>query len=256
METRDLVGAVQRADVARLTAHSRHRQEDRRAHRARAEGSRRAALRRARGSDAPRVAGRSAARRPASRRSQNLGYHRPLAEKAVDAALRSTPDATFEDALKQRAPGADASDRRSPGRPAGPADDEAQDEAGLRPRSLDEYIGQDRIRDNLQVSIAAARGRARGARSRPALRSARARQDHARLRDRRRDGRARAGHRRAGDREAGRPGGDADQPAGARGAVHRRDPPAWRRPSRRSSIRRWRTTSSTSSSARAPARGR
>jgi holliday junction DNA helicase RuvB len=41
----------------------------------------------------------------------------------------------------------------------GRTDDEAQYEAGLRPRSLDEYIGQDRVRDNLEVSIAAARGR-------------------------------------------------------------------------------------------------
>jgi Holliday junction DNA helicase RuvB len=39
-------------------------------------------------------------------------------------------------------------------------EDDAQYEAGLRPRSLSEYIGQDRIRDNLEVSIAAARGRA------------------------------------------------------------------------------------------------
>jgi Holliday junction DNA helicase RuvB len=38
-------------------------------------------------------------------------------------------------------------------------DDDAQYEAGLRPRSLNEYIGQDRVRDNLQVSIEAARGR-------------------------------------------------------------------------------------------------
>jgi Holliday junction DNA helicase RuvB len=38
-------------------------------------------------------------------------------------------------------------------------EDEVQYEAGLRPRLLDEYIGQDRVRDNLQVSIAAARGR-------------------------------------------------------------------------------------------------
>ena len=38
-------------------------------------------------------------------------------------------------------------------------DDEAQYEAGLRPRTLDAYIGQDRVRNNLQVSIAAARGR-------------------------------------------------------------------------------------------------
>jgi Holliday junction DNA helicase RuvB len=38
-------------------------------------------------------------------------------------------------------------------------DEDAQDEAGLRPRVLDDYIGQDRVRENLQVSIAAARHR-------------------------------------------------------------------------------------------------
>ena len=31
---------------------------------------------------------------------QNLGYHRPQAEKAVDAVLKSAPDATFEQALR------------------------------------------------------------------------------------------------------------------------------------------------------------
>jgi Holliday junction DNA helicase RuvB len=41
----------------------------------------------------------------------------------------------------------------------GRVDEDAQYEAGLRPRLLDEYIGQDRLRDNLHVSIAAARGR-------------------------------------------------------------------------------------------------
>src|SRR5438093_1326663 len=39
-------------------------------------------------------------------------------------------------------------------------DEDAQYEAGLRPRALDDYIGQDRVRENLQVSIAAARQRA------------------------------------------------------------------------------------------------
>jgi Holliday junction DNA helicase RuvB len=39
------------------------------------------------------------------------------------------------------------------------ADDDAQYDAGLRPRSLDEYIGQDRVREKLEVSIEAARGR-------------------------------------------------------------------------------------------------
>ena len=37
--------------------------------------------------------------------------------------------------------------------------EDAQYEAGLRPRTLDEYIGQDRIRENLHVSIAAAKQR-------------------------------------------------------------------------------------------------
>lgn len=39
---------------------------------------------------------------------------------------------------------------------AAKVDDDAQYEAGLRPRILDDYIGQDRVRENLQVSIAAA----------------------------------------------------------------------------------------------------
>jgi len=38
-------------------------------------------------------------------------------------------------------------------------DDDAQYESGLRPRTLDEYIGQDRVRENLLVSITAARQR-------------------------------------------------------------------------------------------------
>ena len=38
-------------------------------------------------------------------------------------------------------------------------DEDAQYEAGLRPRLLDEYIGQDRVRENLQVAIAAAKQR-------------------------------------------------------------------------------------------------
>ena len=38
-------------------------------------------------------------------------------------------------------------------------DEDAQYEAGLRPRVLDEYIGQDRVRENLHVAIAAAKQR-------------------------------------------------------------------------------------------------
>ena len=40
-----------------------------------------------------------------------------------------------------------------------PADDDAQYEMGLRPRTLLEYIGQSRIRENLSISVAAARQR-------------------------------------------------------------------------------------------------
>ena len=39
------------------------------------------------------------------------------------------------------------------------ADEEAQYEAGLRPRALDDYIGQDRVRENLTVAITATRNR-------------------------------------------------------------------------------------------------
>ena len=42
---------------------------------------------------------------------------------------------------------------------ASPIDDDVQYEAGLRPRSLDEYIGQDRVREQLELSIAAAKQR-------------------------------------------------------------------------------------------------
>src|SRR5918999_2442901 len=42
---------------------------------------------------------------------------------------------------------------------AAPTDEDVQFEAGLRPRSLDEYIGQERIRENLHVAITAAKQR-------------------------------------------------------------------------------------------------
>ena len=39
------------------------------------------------------------------------------------------------------------------------ADEDAQYEAGLRPRALDDYIGQDRVRENLTVAVTATRNR-------------------------------------------------------------------------------------------------
>ena len=42
---------------------------------------------------------------------------------------------------------------------AKPQSDELNVEATLRPRRLDEYIGQERIKDNLRIAIAAAQKR-------------------------------------------------------------------------------------------------
>src|SRR6187431_1936745 len=42
---------------------------------------------------------------------------------------------------------------------AAKGDEDAQYEAGLRPRTLDEYIGQERVRENLHVAITAAKQR-------------------------------------------------------------------------------------------------
>jgi len=52
------------------------------------------------------VTGAAASEPPAMRDDvlsalMNLGYHRPLAEKAVDAAVKTTPDGDFERMLKQ-----------------------------------------------------------------------------------------------------------------------------------------------------------
>ena len=81
--------AVQRGDVARLTGDSRRRQEDGRAHRARAEGSARASSGRCAGSrDARGQRRRIGCASDLLSALQNLGYHRPLAEKAVEAARR------------------------------------------------------------------------------------------------------------------------------------------------------------------------
>ena len=80
---------------------SRRRQEDLRAHRRRAEGSAAAAA--ARGRRPPAAGGvePSALRDDVLSALVNLGYHRPLSEKAVDAAVKATPDGSFERTLKQ-----------------------------------------------------------------------------------------------------------------------------------------------------------
>lgn len=98
IDSAELVGAVQRADVARLTG---------------IPGIGRKTAERIVLELKDRVAqlvvpaGAVADTPPADRLRadllsalQNLGYHRPLAEKAVDAALAGADDATFEAALR------------------------------------------------------------------------------------------------------------------------------------------------------------
>ena len=172
-------------------------------------------------------------RRSARRSAVGAGQpriQRPVAEKAVERALKKTPDATRSKSCAARDPA-----RADDDRPrmtddrlvnASPIDDDVQYEAGLRPRSLDEYIGQDRVREQLQVVDRRREAARRGARSRAALRPARARQDDARRASSRNElGVADPADGGAGDREAGRPRRDAHEPAGARGALHRRNPP-------------------------------
>ena len=116
----------------------------------------------------------------------NLGYHRPLAEKSdrrgVEGIGRSRVRARAP-ASASPAPLADPSAHVLGGvwRRAGArvkvraptvaamtdprvvssvrADEEVQYETGLRPKTLDDYIGQDRLRENIEVSIQAARQR-------------------------------------------------------------------------------------------------
>src|SRR6266566_2897994 len=91
-------------------------------------------------------------------------------------------------------------------------EEDAQDEAGLRPRRLDEYIGQDRVRENLQVSIAAARQRGEAL-------------DHVLLYGPPGLGKTTLAYVIANEMGAAvRSRGDPHQPRRSRGAVHRRDP--------------------------------
>jgi holliday junction DNA helicase RuvA len=99
IETRDLVAAVQRGDVARLTGIPGIGKKT--AERIVLELRDRLAQ-----LAVPAPAGPAPAA-PADRRRtdllsalQNLGYHRQQADKAIDAVVTSIPDATFEQALR------------------------------------------------------------------------------------------------------------------------------------------------------------
>ena len=100
VDSRDLVTAVQRGDVARLTAIPGIGKKT--AERIVLElRDRLSQLSVPAAEAAPAASGADRMRSDLISALQNLGYHRPQAEKAVESTLSSTPDATFEDALKQ-----------------------------------------------------------------------------------------------------------------------------------------------------------
>ncbi|HEY7189285.1 MAG TPA: Holliday junction branch migration protein RuvA [Vicinamibacterales bacterium] len=99
MDTRDLVAAVQRGDVARLTGIPGIGKKT--AERIVLElRDRLMQLVTPASGAAPIVSAADRFRADLLSALQNLGYHRQQAEKAIDAASTSAPDATFEQALR------------------------------------------------------------------------------------------------------------------------------------------------------------
>jgi Holliday junction DNA helicase RuvA len=99
IEARDLIGAVQRGDVGRLTGVPGIGRKT--AERIVLElRDRLARLAVPAGVEPVGAPSADRLRDDLLSALQNLGYHRPLAEKAVDTALTSTGDPTFEQALR------------------------------------------------------------------------------------------------------------------------------------------------------------
>ena len=100
MDPRDLVTAVQRADVARLTSIPGVGKKT--AERIVLELKDRLAqiVMPAATDTAPPASGADRLRADLLSALQNLGYHRPQAEKAIESAVKSMTDPTFEQALK------------------------------------------------------------------------------------------------------------------------------------------------------------
>jgi Holliday junction DNA helicase RuvA len=100
LDSRELVTAVQRGDVARLVGIPGIGKKT--AERIVLElRDRLSQLSMPAAAAAPADAGADRLRGDLVSALQNLGYHRPQAEKAVEATLAAAPDATFEDALRR-----------------------------------------------------------------------------------------------------------------------------------------------------------
>jgi len=100
LETRDLVAAVQRADIARLTTIPGvgKKTAERIVLELKDRLSQMAAP--SSGDAASPASGAERLRADLLSALQNLGYHRPDADRAVDALLKESADQTFEHALK------------------------------------------------------------------------------------------------------------------------------------------------------------
>ena len=99
IEPTELVRAIERGDVARLTAIPGVGKKT--SERIVLELKDRLAAAQIATSGAAAAAGAVPLRDDLLSALVNLGYHRPLAEKAVDAAIKTTPDGSFELTLKQ-----------------------------------------------------------------------------------------------------------------------------------------------------------
>ena len=163
---------------------------------------------------------------------RQLGLRPGEAEQAINDALErppgmETPEALFEEIYRARRGPAHGGDRRRlrAAEPDSPLADEAQFERTLRPRRLDEYIGQQEAVESLRRLRGGGAPAGRVPRPRAALRSAGPREDHAGLHPRQRDGERGQDHLGPGPRARRRPDGDPDQPGAGGRALHRRDPP-------------------------------
>ena len=101
---------------------------------------------------------------------------------------------------------------------------EQQIERSLRPATLAEYVGQEKVRGQLEIFVAGGARARRGARPRAAVRPAGPGQDHPRAHHRPRDGRQHEADLRPGARAPGRSRRDSHEPGAEGRPVHRRDP--------------------------------
>src|SRR6185295_8478223 len=146
IDSRELVVSVRRADVARLTRIPGIGKKTAERIVLELKDRRGAGCRHERG----RAVRRPAARRPRLR-AREPGLSSAAGRKSCGCGARARRRRRLRGRVEERAARADAMNDPSSPRDsrlvtAGRVDEDAQYEAGLRPRTLDEYIGQDRIR--------------------------------------------------------------------------------------------------------------